>query len=104
MTEKTIQIAGFRLRATDGLILFTLAFFSVLALLFYASVDGWWKLILKNIGAAVGYLLVVYLSQRANPKFLKFFLRVAAITFAYAYLFGAVDKLQLILHGRWLDE
>jgi membrane-associated phospholipid phosphatase len=104
MTDKTLQIAGLRLRATDGLILFTLALFSLLALLFFASVDGWWLLILKNIGAAIGYLLVVYFSQRADTKFLKFFLRVAAITLAYAYLFGAVDKLQLILHGRWLDE
>ena len=104
MTDKTIQIANFRLRATDGLILFTLAFFSLLALLFHGSVEGWALLIAKNIGVAVGYLVVVYLSQRANTKFLRFFLRVAAVTLTYAYLFGAVDKLQLIIHGRWLDE
>jgi len=104
MTDKTIQIANLRIRATDGLILFTLAFFSLLALLFSSRVDGWALLILKNIGTAIGYLLVVYLSQRANTKFLRFLLRVAAVTLAYAYLFGAVDKLQLILHGRWLDE
>lgn len=104
MTDKTIEIAGFRLRATDGLILFTLAFFSILALAFYGSVEGWWMLIFKNVAAGIGYLFVVRLSQRAKTKFLKFFLRVAAITLAYAYLFGAVDKLQLILHGRWLDE
>ncbi len=104
MTDKTIQIAGLRLRATDGLILFTLVFFSALALLFHGHIEGWWMLALKNIAAGIGYLLVVYLSQRANTRFLKFFLRVAAVTLAYAYLFGAVDKLQLILHGRWLDE
>jgi hypothetical protein len=104
MTDKTIQLANFRLRATDGLILFTLAFFSLLALLFGARVDGWGLLIAKNIGAAIGYLFVVYLSQRANTKFLRFFLRVAAVTLTYAYLFGAVDKLQLIIHGHWLDE
>ncbi|MCX6132284.1 MAG: phosphatase PAP2 family protein [Ignavibacteriales bacterium] len=104
MTDKTITIANLPLRATDGLILFTLALFSLLALLFSGRVEGWALLILKNVGVALGYLLVVYLSQRANTKFLRFFLRVAAITLAYAYLFGAVDKLQLILHGRWLDE
>lgn len=104
MTDKTIQIANFRLRATDGLILFTLAFFSLLALLFSARVEGWGLLILKNAGVALGYLLVVYLSQRASTKFLRFFLRVLAVTLTYAYLFGAVDKLQLIIHGRWLDE
>jgi len=104
MTDKTIQIAHFRLRATDGLILFTLAFFSILAILFNGRVEGWLLLVLKNVAAAAGYLFVVYLSQRASTKFLRFFLRVAAITLTYAYLFGAVDKLQLILHGRWLDE
>jgi hypothetical protein len=104
MTDKTIQIAHFRLRATDGLILFTLAFFSLLAILFNGRVEGWLLLVLKNVAAAAGYLFVVYLSQRASTKFLRFFLRVAAITLTYAYLFGAVDKLQLILHGRWLDE
>ncbi|MBF8294916.1 MAG: hypothetical protein HW389_1461 [Bacteroidetes bacterium] len=104
MTDKTIQIANFRLRATDGLILFTLAFFSLLAILFNGRVEGWLPLVLKNVAAAAGFLFVVFLSQRASTKFLRFFLRVAAITLTYAYLFGAVDKLQLILHGRWLDE
>src|SRR3990172_7504266 len=103
MTDKTLQIGGFKLRATDGLILFTLTFFSVLALLFHGSVEGWWMLVLKNLGAAIVYLVVVWLSDRAAAKFLRFFLRVAAVTLAYAYLFGAVDKLQLILHGEWLD-
>src|SRR4030042_2005801 len=103
MTNKTITISRFTLRATDGLILFTLTSFSALALLFFPRIEGWWFLILKNAGAAVAFLLVVYLSQRAQKKFLRFFLRVAAVTLAYAYLFGAVDKLQLILHGEWLD-
>ena len=104
MTDKTIQIAGLRLRATDGLILFTLTLFSLLALLFAPSVEQWWLLILKNAGAAVVYLLVVLASEKTTKKFPRFFLRVAAVTLAYAYLFGAVDKLQLIVHGRWLDE
>ena len=103
MTNKTLTISGFTLRATDVLILFTLAFFSVLALLFYGSVEGWWMLVLKNLAAAAGYLVVVRFSDRAKGKFLRFFLRVAAVTLTYAYLFGAVDKLQLILHGEWLD-
>ena len=103
MTNKTLTLFGFTLRATDALILFILAFFSALALIFHGTVEGWWLLVLKNLAAAVGYLVVVWLSGRATKKFLRFFLRVAAITLAYAYLFGAVDKLQLIIHGEWLD-
>lgn len=102
MTDKTIQIAKLSLRAADGLILLSLTLFSVLALL--GQVEGWWMLVLKNLAAALVYLLVVFLSQRATTRFLFLFLRVAAVTLAYAYLFGAVDKLQLILQGRWLDE
>ena len=103
MTDKTIHIAGFRLRATDGLILFTLSFFSILALLFYPSVQGWWMLIIKNIVVGAVYLALVFSSEKIAKKFPRFFLRVVAVTLAYAYLFGAVDKLQLILQGQWLD-
>jgi hypothetical protein len=103
MTNKTLTLFGFTLRATDALILFVLAFFSALALIFHGTVEGWWLLVLKNLAAAAGYLIVVWLSGRATKKFLRFFLRVAAVTLAYAYLFGAVDKLQLIIHGEWLD-
>ena len=104
MTDKTLHIAGFRLRATDALILFTLTFFSTLALLFHSSVQGWWLLIIKNIGTGAVYLALVFASEKMTRKFPRFFLRVAAVTLAYAYLFGAVDKRQLILQGQWMDE
>ena len=103
MTDKTLTIAGLRLRATDGLVLFTLSLFSLLALLFSPSIQGWWMLIIKNIGTGAGYLALVFASEKMTRKFPRFLLRVTAVTLAYAYLFGAVDKLQLILHGQWLD-
>lgn len=104
MTSKTLQIGNLHLQATDGLILATLALFSVLALVFFGSVEQWWLLIVKNLVVAGAYIGFIYVSQNVTHKFLRFFLRVAAVTLTYAYLFGAVDKLQLILHGRWLDE
>lgn len=104
MTAKTYPLGSIHLRATDGLILVTLLFFSALALLFFGRVEDWWLLILKNVGVAGAYLSFIFFAQRVEHKFWKFFLRVAAVTLTYAYLFGAVDKLQLILHGRWLDE
>jgi membrane-associated phospholipid phosphatase len=103
MTDKTLHIAGLRLRATDGLILFTLSFFSILALLFSPSVQGWWVLIIKNIGVGAAYLALIFASEKTTRKFPRFLLRVVAVTLTYAYLFGAVDKLQLILHGQWFD-
>lgn len=104
MTDKTLHIAGFRLRATDGIVLSTLFFFSLLALLFHHAVQGWLPLVMKNIAAGAVYLVLIVASDKMSRKFPRFLLRVAAVTLAYAYLFGAVDKLQLILQGRWLDE
>jgi membrane-associated phospholipid phosphatase len=104
MTNKALRIGKLHLLATDGLILATLALFTTLALVFFQSVEGWWMLVLKNIGVAILYLLFNEFSRKAKKKFWKFFLRVAAVTLTYAYLFGAVDKLQLIIHGRWLDQ
>ena len=104
MTNKTLQIGAIRLGATDGLILATLTLFTALALVFFQRVEGWWMLVIKNVGVAVLYLIVNELSKKTRKKLWKFFLRVAAVTLTYAYLFGAVDKLQLIIHGRWLDE
>ena len=104
MTNKRLKLGSLELRATDGLILATLAFFSLLAVIFNAKVQGWWLLVLKNIAVGVVYIFVNQWSERASKKFLKFFLRVAAVTLTYAYLFGAVDKLQLIIHGQWMDD
>jgi hypothetical protein len=104
MTDKTLRIGKIQLLATDGLILATLALFTALALVFFQRVEGWWLLVLKNIGVAIVYLLLNEFSRKVDRKFWKFLLRVASVTLTYAYLFGAVDKLQLILHGRWLDE
>jgi membrane-associated phospholipid phosphatase len=104
MTNKELTIGNIRLKATDGLILATLIFFSILALIFHSSVEGWWLLILKNIGVGIVYIIFNRFSEKATKKFAKFFLRVAAVTLTYAYLFGAVDKLQLIIHGRWMDD
>ena len=104
MTNKRLTIGKLQLRATDGLILAALAFFSVLALIFYYRIDGWWMLVLKNLAVAAVYILFNQFSEHATKKFWKFFLRMAAVVLAYAYLFGAVDKFQLLIQGRWMDD
>ena len=104
MTNKTLRIGKVQLLATDGLILASLALFTLLAIVFAQKINGWWILVLKNLGVAVLYLVFNEFSRKVNKKFWKFFLRAAVVTLAFAYLFGAVDKLQLIIHGRWLDE
>jgi hypothetical protein len=104
MTDKRLKIGKLQLSATDGLILGALSFFSLLAIIFYYKVEGWWLLVLKNIAVGAAYILFNKFSEKAEKKFWKFFLRMAPVVLAYAYLFGAVDKLQLIIHGQWMDD
>jgi membrane-associated phospholipid phosphatase len=104
MTNKKFTIGKLQLGATDGLILATLAFFSLLAIIFFNRIEGWWMLVLKNIAVAIAYILFNRFSEKTMKKFWRFFLRVAAVTLTYAYLFGAVDKFQLLIHGQWMDD
>jgi len=103
MTNKEIAVGVIRLKATDGLILATLALFSALAVCFFPRVEGWSVLVVKNVAVGLVYVLFVHFSRNVRGKFLKFFLRVAAVTLTYAYLFEAVDKLQHIFFHDWLD-
>lgn len=103
MTDKRFKLGIFSLRVTDGLILITLLLFTLLTLIFYYKIEGWWLLALNNVVIAFAYLVFNQSSDRINKKYWKFFLRVTAVTIAYAYLFAAVAKLQLIIHNEWLD-
>ena len=100
---RRLMVGRLELQLTDALILGALALFSLLALAFFPSVPGWPILILKNAVVAAVFLGAVYVTPRVQNRVLRFFVRVAAITLSFAYLFGAVDKLQLIFHKEWLD-
>lgn len=92
------------LMATDAVILATLGLFSVLALAFRGSVEGGSLLVAKNIGVSLAVLLSAALTWRIRSPVVRLLLRTATITLSFAYLFEAVAGLQLILHGRFLDD
>lgn len=104
ISAKRLRVGPLELQLTDVLILFALLLFSVLTAISWKIVENWWMFFLRNVSVAVIYLGLTFFTPRIEPMFPRFLLRVAAVTLAYAYLFGAVDKLQLIFHGRWLDE
>lgn len=58
----------------------------------------------RTLVVAVAYLGALWLEPRLPGRALRPALRVAAVTLALGYLFGAVAPLQLVLHGRWLDQ
>lgn len=91
------------LEAADVLVLVALVAFTVLAIAFHRRVAGWQLLAAKNLVAALGFVAATTAARYLKHGGARFFVRMVAVSLAYAYLFGAVDSLQLILHGRWLD-
>jgi membrane-associated phospholipid phosphatase len=92
------------LLAADAIILATLALFTALTLLFCHRIEGWGLLVMKNLAVGLAYLAFHQMAARTSSKLLKFLLRMLPVTLTYGYLFLAVDKLQLVVHGRFLDE
>jgi membrane-associated phospholipid phosphatase len=92
------------LKATDAVILATLALFTVLTLVFCQRITGWGLLVLKNLAVGVAYVAFQQIAARARSRPIRFALRLVPVTLTYGYLFLAVDKLQLIVHGRFLDD
>ncbi|MBM4169993.1 MAG: hypothetical protein FJ215_12685 [Ignavibacteria bacterium] len=103
MTDKKLMLGRVTLQATDALILTTLAAFSLLAVVFFWKVEQWWLLIMKNLAVGAIFLASVLWTKKISHRVARFLVRTAVVTLSYAYLFGAVDKLQLIIHGQWLD-
>jgi membrane-associated phospholipid phosphatase len=92
-----------RLEATDALVLATIACFALLALVFRGRVEGWPGLVAWDLVAAAIFLAGVVVTGRVRHRWVWFVARTATVSLAFAWLFGAVDRLQLILHGGWLD-
>jgi len=91
-------------KAADGILLATLAFITIMAIVFNHRVEGWKVLTLKNLGAGAAYLAAVALSRRSSEPIRRFFFRLAGVLFLFSYINLAMAKLQLVIYGRWLDD
>lgn len=92
------------LGAADGVILASLAVFSLLAVGGRTAVEGWPLLVARNLGVCAAVLISAAVTPRIRRPVLAFLLRTATVTLSYAWLFFAVAGLQLILHGRFRDD
>jgi len=99
---KRLEWGKLSLQAADGIILATLAVFSIIGAL--TQVADWALLFAQNLGVGLAVVLSTYFTPKIGSRFGRFLLRTATITLSYAYLFGAVANLQLIIHGHWLDD
>ena len=91
-------------QAADAIILATLVLFTLLTLVFCLRITEWGLLVAKNLAVGVAYVAFQQIAARTHSRQLKFHLRLLPVTLTYGYLFLAVDKLQLIVHGRFLDD
>ncbi len=94
---------GVPFEVTDVLVVGTIAAFALLAVAFRRRVDGWPGLVAKDLVAGALYVAAVVGTGRVLGRWSWFVARTATVSLACAWLFGAVDRLQLVLHGRWLD-
>lgn len=102
--NRRAPLRGVGSNPTNLLVLGTLALFALLCLVFHRRVDGWLALAVRNLCAAGTFVLVSWVAAGVRHAVTRFVLRTSVVTFAFAYLFGAVDRLQLILHPGWLDQ
>jgi len=101
---RRILLGKVGLAATDAVILVTLGLFTLLALAFRESVQDWSLLVAKNLGVSIAVLASANFAPRIRAPSGRFLLRTATVTLSFAYLFEAVAGLQLVLHGRFLDD
>ena len=104
MIDTPLSIGRIRVRAADALILGALVLISLLAVLSNRRIEDWTTLVAKNILIIAIYLGFVSYSERRAKGFWRFFLRMIAIMLTLAYINLAVEKLQLIIYGRWMDS
>lgn len=93
-----------RARATDAVILATLALLSALAVAFHDRVQGWPSLVLRNLGVALAFVALNVAGGRLANAQGRFVVRLVTLLLLYAYVNLAVDRLQLVLQRRWLDD
>jgi membrane-associated phospholipid phosphatase len=93
---------GVGLEVADVLVLATLTLFTALSLVF--RVDRWALRSLEDVVAGGVFFLAVLATRRVHSGWGRFLARTGALSLAYAYLFGAVDRLQLIIQGHWMDD
>jgi len=87
----------------DALVIGALLLFSLVAAVCHQRVPTWHRVVLGNLAVALGYGATVTLARTLRAPAARAGLRAAAVCGALAYLFSAVDPLQLVMHGRWLD-
>jgi len=104
MTQGRIAVGPIAFRPADLPVLCGLVALLGAAAAFMGRVAEGPALAARTLAVAAAYLGALWLEPRLPAPSVRPILRVAAVTAALGYLFGAVAPLQLVLHGGWLDQ
>jgi membrane-associated phospholipid phosphatase len=100
---KRLLLAGIPFRLTDMVVLGGLVFLSVLALIFHGRLERPAALIGANLFFIVINIAALVIIQRLRRKFLRFFIRTAAVQFSCLQIFTAARDLQLLFFN-WNND
>jgi hypothetical protein len=98
------KVLGLELRATDIVLLGSLLFFTVLALVFNAKVPHVGIVVLTNAAVGLVFLGASRVHRKTFNRTLAFWIRLLSIQMMFAYVFPLVTPLQLILSKTWNDS
>ncbi len=90
-------------RATDIVLLGSLFFLTVLALVFNARVPHFGTVILTNAAVGLVFLGAARIRRKTSNRTLGFWVRFLSIQMMFAYVFPLATPLQLILSKTWND-
>jgi membrane-associated phospholipid phosphatase len=99
-----IQLGPFALRPADLPVLSGLMALAAAAAGAGGRVADGPGLAARALAVGAAYLGAVWLETRLPLRRARPALHLAAVSLGLAWLFGAVAPLQLVLHGRWLDQ
>jgi membrane-associated phospholipid phosphatase len=81
-----------------------LAAVALSAAVFHSRVESYRTVVAANALAALAWAALRFVAERRLTRFAAFLLRMLGLLFFFTFLNAAVAPLQLVIHGRWLDD
>lgn len=103
ITGKELSLGRFEFQIVDVLLIGTVMFFSLTTVLFHWRISNPVIILILNILTMGLYLGCIRWSRKLSSPLAFFLIRTASVQLMFFYLFGIVERMQLILHTHWKD-
>jgi hypothetical protein len=103
LQSRTIQMAGFALRAVDVLCLGVFLIYDLLIVLFRDRIPGSGPLLVRNTGGGLVYIAALAALRHLRNRPLRWFIRTASVQLLFAQIYIVALPMQLIFVRSWQD-